>query len=180
MAWYVEAAGSWCAIPELQLKAEDVGDGTEFKGSWAVVERAQRLLVGDGKRRKGTLGELVCLPPPPANASESVARKYARPGEEEMFRELLVVPVQHAPVRVAKFDVCLREEPLWAVYAMRTILGRIVLFECTVCRERFPTFHPNRESNYGCSAEATPWIQRWIQRRADGTTVNPTLDAAPR
>jgi hypothetical protein len=55
---------------------------------------------------------------------------------------LLVVPLKHVPSRIAKFDVRLREEPLWAVYAMRTILERMVLFDCTVCREGFPTFHP--------------------------------------
>jgi len=38
--------------------------------------------------------------------------------------------------------VCLREEPLAAVYATRTILERLVLFDCSVCREVFPTFHP--------------------------------------
>ena len=42
---------------------------------------------------------------------------YAKPGEEQMFRDLLVVPVQHVAARVAKYDVCLREQALWAVFA---------------------------------------------------------------
>ena len=39
----------------------------------------------------------------------------------------------------------LREASLRAVQAMHTILTRMVLFHCTVCMERFPTFHPAYE-----------------------------------
>ena len=38
--------------------------------------------------------------------------------------------------------MCLREEALWAVYAERTIVERMVLFDCRYCNERFQTFHP--------------------------------------
>jgi len=46
------------------------------------------------------------------------------------------------PVRVAKYDVRLREASLRAVQAMHAILSRMVLFRCNDCKERFPTFHP--------------------------------------
>ena len=45
-------------------------------------------------------------------------------------------------MRVAKYDVRLRDQSLRAVQAMHAILSRMVLFQCGVCRERFPTFHP--------------------------------------
>ena len=83
--------------------------------------------------------------PPPEGAAPAVKAKYAQPGKEELFRSLLVVPVKHVKARVAKYDVCLREQALWAVLAERTILERMVKFDCKVCRERFPTFHPAYE-----------------------------------
>ena len=45
-------------------------------------------------------------------------------------------------MRVAKYDVRLRESSLRAVQAMHAILSRMVLFHCNECKERFPTFHP--------------------------------------
>ena len=56
--------------------------------------------------------------------------------------ELQQVPVKKIPVRVAKYDVNLRESSLRAAQAMHTILSRMLLFVCNDCNERFPTFHP--------------------------------------
>ena len=56
-----------------------------------------------------------------------------------------VVPLKKIPARVLKYDVSLRDASLRAVQAMHTILTRMVLFNCTVCMERFPTFHPAYE-----------------------------------
>ena len=53
-----------------------------------------------------------------------------------------LAPLKKVPVRVAKYDVRLRDAPLRATQAMHTILSRLVLFTCRDCRERFPTFHP--------------------------------------
>ena len=53
-----------------------------------------------------------------------------------------MVPVKRLPIRVAKYDLCLRENSLRAVHAVHTILTRMVLFYCRECKERFPTFHP--------------------------------------
>ena len=52
------------------------------------------------------------------------------------------MPLKKVPVRVAKYDVELRDAPLRASQAMHAILSRMVLFTCNDCRERFPTFHP--------------------------------------
>ena len=60
----------------------------------------------------------------------------------QLLAEYLVVPLKKFPVRVAKYDVRLRDQSLRAVQAMHAILSRMVLFNCGVCRERFPTFHP--------------------------------------
>ena len=59
-----------------------------------------------------------------------------------LHEELLIVPLSELPLRVAKFDVVLRDASLWAVHAMHKIMSREVLFHCKVCRERFQTFHP--------------------------------------
>jgi hypothetical protein len=53
-----------------------------------------------------------------------------------------LVPLKKVPVRVAKYDVRLRDAPLRATQAMHAILSRLVVFTCNDCRERFPTFHP--------------------------------------
>ena len=53
------------------------------------------------------------------------------------------VPLKKVPVRVAKYDVRLREAPLRAAQAMHAILTNMGLFECHDCKERFPTFHPS-------------------------------------
>ena len=89
-----------------------------------------------------------------------------------MFRELVVVPMDQVPLRIAKFQVDLKEKPLWAVYAYRTILERMVMFDCTVCHECFPTFHPaydpsdeidlqlmrrNKQGVAACSVEVAKW-----------------------
>jgi len=63
----------------------------------------------------------------------------ARAGVPSTF---MVIPVKDVKVRVAKYDVALREAPLWATLAMHTILSRMVMFRCDICDERMPTFHP--------------------------------------
>jgi len=56
--------------------------------------------------------------------------------------ELVVVPLKDISPCVAKYDVRLRENALWATHAQQTTLSRLVLFECKVCSESFQTFHP--------------------------------------
>jgi hypothetical protein len=53
-----------------------------------------------------------------------------------------ITPVKHVEFRAAKYDVQLREAPLWATLAMYTIGSRMVVFCCNKCSERVPTFHP--------------------------------------
>ena len=54
----------------------------------------------------------------------------------------MLLPFKALPLRVAKFDVTLRERPLLAVRAKHTMLTRMVLFTCNTCKNRFPAFHP--------------------------------------
>ncbi len=68
--------------------------------------------------------------------------ELGRHGVRGMLPEVLVLPVDRIPLRVAKYDVVLREAPLRAVQAEQTMLTRMVKFECNWCRERFPAFHP--------------------------------------
>ena len=42
----------------------------------------------------------------------------------------------------AASDDALRDSPLSATLAMRTILSRLVMFQCDICNERLPMFHP--------------------------------------
>ena len=95
-------------------------------------------------------------------------------GKGALPKEYRVVSLKHLPVRVAKYDVNLRDAPLRAVQAMHTILSRMVLFTCNECNERFPTFHPayvpppaiakkmeilkhGKDGVAGCSVEVASW-----------------------
>ena len=60
---------------------------------WMVVEQAR--IAGRQLPRMDGL-------PPPSGASEATRRRYARPGAEVLFRELVVVPIAEVPLRIAK------------------------------------------------------------------------------
>ena len=59
-----------------------------------------------------------------------------------LHESVCIVPLKHLEMRAAKYEVTLREEPLWATLAYHTILSRLVMFRCTTCNERMPTCHP--------------------------------------
>jgi hypothetical protein len=48
----------------------------------------------------------------------------------------------HVPPKTCKNRAIFRERLLRRVHDVHRILGSLVLFYCRVCRERFPTFHP--------------------------------------
>ena len=66
-------------------------------------------------------------------------KRLADPG---LYRDVVLVPVHRVPLRVAKFDVVLREDGLQATRAMHAVTSRMVVFWCKWCNESFPTFHP--------------------------------------
>ena len=70
---------------------------------------------------------------PVAEREKGVKSKFLR-------ERVIMLPVKALPLRVAKFDVVLRERPLQAVRAKQTMLSRMVLFTCNPCRERFQRF----------------------------------------
>ena len=49
---------------------------------------------------------------------------------------------RHVRVRTAAIHLAFREHLLRRVLDVQRMLGNMVLFCCTVCRERFPTWHP--------------------------------------
>ena len=62
--------------------------------------------------------------------------------DPEIWSKMVVVPLSALRVRVAKYDLVLREAPLQATRAMHTILTSMLLFRCWHCNARFPTWHP--------------------------------------
>ena len=76
-----------------------------------------------------------------------VVRDLEAPCTDPSLREERIVPAQRLPLRVAKYDVPLREAALRAIHAQQSILASMVRFECRWCRERFPgKYHgPGRE-----------------------------------
>ena len=102
-----------------------------------------------------------------------------------------LVPLKKVPVRVAKYDVQLRDAPLRATQAMHAILSRMVLFTCNDCRERFPTFHPafvpppaianemeilkrGKDGVAACSVEVATWDELPPLNPSDGVAASCT------
>ena len=54
----------------------------------------------------------------------------------------MLLALKTVPLRVAKYDVQLRDASVRAVQAAQAILTRMVKFTCHECQERFPAFHP--------------------------------------
>ena len=73
------------------------------------------------------------------------AEKAAGTQSVRLREHVVILPLKLLPLRVAKFDVRLKEMPLQAVRAVQAMLTRMVLFLCNTCRERFPAFHPAYE-----------------------------------
>ena len=99
-------------------------------GSWTVrhlVRKITEVAPIRSDKRYVLLWEEAILP------FDCVLRYYGK---------VFVVPVKHLEFCAAKFDVSLREALLWATLAMHTMLSRMVMFHCTICNERFPTFLP--------------------------------------
>ena len=77
------------------------------------------------------------------------AAKYADAGvvdgKTKWLREqVIMLPLKFLPLRVAKFDLVLRDGPLRAVHGKQTMLARMVFFNCNACHERFPAIHTSR------------------------------------
>ena len=95
---------------------------------------------------------------------ESVRLLEAKSKDAPLHDELLVIPVKHVPLRVPKFDVCLKETALRAVQAEQTMLTRMVKFGCSWCTERFPAFHP--------AYEPPDWLpMELLKRGKDGVAL---------
>ena len=74
--------------------------------------------------------------------ARGVRKEAAQEGRRDLREHVAMLPFKALPLRVAKFDVALRERPLWAVRAKHTMLTRMALFTRTTCKNRFPAFHP--------------------------------------
>ena len=79
---------------------------------------------------------------PKRSAKKHQYNERKRIASGEIPSKAYILPVKMLEFRVAKYDVALREAPLWATLAMHTILSRMVKFRCTDCNERFATCHP--------------------------------------
>jgi hypothetical protein len=83
---------------------------------------------------------------------------------KQLRERVVMLPLKALPLRVAKFDLVLREKLLLAVRAKHTMLTRMVLFTCNTCRERFPAFHPAYEPPEDLKLEL-------LKRGADGVAA---------
>ena len=78
-------------------------------------------------------------------SSGSLTRKLnhrARLAAGDVAQKCMLLALKTVPLRVAKYDVQLRDASVRAVQAAQAILTRMVKFTCHECQERFPAFHP--------------------------------------
>ncbi len=108
--------------------------------AWAQQQLHVHRSAGD--RRWRTLAEPQYVPHPgrPNGRGRIHTDRLLEEGTVEAA--YTAVPLKKVPVRVAKYDVQVREASLRAVQAMHAILSHMVVFTCNECKERFPTFHP--------------------------------------
>ena len=57
-------------------------------------------------------------------------------------RNVLILPKDKVPLRVAKTRTHFREDLLRCMHACHKVLGNLVLFTCVVCKNRLVAFHP--------------------------------------
>ena len=96
----------------------------------------------DKEKEKADVEEGLARPKISAKARTLLQDQLTKLEQQcELYEDCLIIPVNRLPLRGALFDVVLRETPLRAVHAMHTILSRMLMFECSWCRESFPIFH---------------------------------------
>ena len=77
--------------------------------------------------------------------------------------EVCICADEHVPIRTAKNHTVFRHSVLTQMLRVQRILSNLVLFKCTRCKSRFPTFHPLHkpwfalESTKRCSIEVASW-----------------------
>ena len=59
-----------------------------------------------------------------------------------LVSEMVLLPMASLNLRSAKYNVCFKENALWAVRAQHEILNNMVVFTCHTCNETFPACHP--------------------------------------
>ena len=106
-----------------------------------VGDRKQELKL---RRRSHAVDDAWRVKPQAQLERQGKVRRNLRYGKhfQQFDEDFILIPLKKFPVRVAKYDVRLRDASLRAAQAMHAILTRMVLFQCHECNERFPTFHP--------------------------------------
>ena len=83
----------------------------------------------------------------------------------------------HVPVRTAKIHTAFREKLLRQMLAGQKVLCNMVLFHCTSCNNRFPTFHRNHEPEFQleCLKQCSIEVAEWYDEPGKPTTRHATL-----
>ena len=85
----------------------------------------------------------------------------------------------HIPVRTAKIHTSFREKLLRQMLAGQRVLCNMVLFHCTTCNNRFPTFHPKHKPEFQLDCVKNCCIEvhedDWQDLPSDETTQHATL-----
>ena len=83
----------------------------------------------------------------------------------------------HAPVRTAKIHTTFGEKLLRRMFDAQKVLSNMVLFHCTTCNERFPTWHPHNKPDFEleCLKDCSIEVQHWDDEPLQGRTRHATL-----
>ena len=96
---------------------------------------------------------------------------------EEFPTVVTVCGTDHIPVRTAKIHTTFREKMLRQMLTGQRVLGNMVLFHCTTCNNRFPTFHPDHMPDFQpeCFKNCSVEVYDWHDRPGAETTQHATL-----
>ena len=91
-----------------------------------------------------------------------------------------ICSTDHVPVRTAKVHTKFREKLLRRMLDAQRVLGNMVLFHCTTCNNRFPTWHPDKKYHPDfqlqcvrtCSIDVHEWYDAPPPANAQHATVH--------
>ena len=114
----------------------------------------------------------------------SLCRKVTQRMRKVSDAELAAIPerasicgTDHVPVRTAKLHITFREKLLRRMLEGQKVLSNMVLFQCTTCNERFPTWHPDHKPDFEleCLKECDIEVYHWNDAPGAELTRHATL-----
>ena len=92
-------------------------------------------------------------------------------------QQATICGTDHVPVRTAKIHTTFREKLLRRMLDGQRVLSNMVLFHCTTCNERFPTWHPKHQPEFEleCLKDCDIGVHQWHDEPPEERSRHATL-----